>query len=233
MAERRALARRSFAHLGEVLGECCYLHHCSAADVSSHVTLAGWEHVEAARAQRRPIVVFTGHCGNWELLAAALNVRGLGMIVVAREIDEPGLQKMLLDLRARFGTRTIVRGTPGAARALLGALRGAGALGLLIDQDTKVEGVFVQFFGRPAWTPVGAAELALRFDAAVLPTFIERLADGSHSACIHPALALPTDPTAATALMTAAIEVQIRAHPEQWVWLHRRWRRRPEPASPG
>ncbi|MEO7794558.1 MAG: lysophospholipid acyltransferase family protein, partial [Thermoanaerobaculia bacterium] len=175
-----------------------------------------------------PIVIVTGHCGNWELLAAALNQRGLGMLVVAREIDEPGLQTMLLDLRARFGTRTIVRGTPGAARALLGALRGAGALGMLIDQDTKVEGVFVEFFGRPAWTPVGAAELALRFDAVVLPTFIVRRPDGTHEATIHPELALPAAPTAATALMTAAIEAQIRSHPEQWVWLHRRWRRQPK-----
>jgi KDO2-lipid IV(A) lauroyltransferase len=225
--ERDSLAERCFAHLGTVLGECLYLRHCPPAELSRHVELSGWEHVEAARAQRRPVVIVTGHCGNWELLAAILNARHLGMLVVAREIDEPGLQTMLLDLRARFGTRTIVRGTPGAARALLGALRGAGALGMLIDQDTKVDGVFVEFFGKPAWTPVGAAELALRFDAAVLPTFIERRPDGSHRAAIHPELALPTDPTAATALMTAAIEAQVRSHPEQWVWLHRRWRRRP------
>lgn len=228
LGARLALARKSFAHLGVLLGECLYLRHCAAAELFLHVTLEGWEHVAAARAQRRPIVIVTGHCGNWELLAAALNASGLGMLVVARELDEPGLQTMLLDLRARFGTRTIVRGTPGAARALLGALRGAGALGMLIDQDTKVEGVFVDFFGRPAWTPVGAAELALRFDAAVLPTFIERRADGTHHARIHSELALPTDATAATALMTQAIEAQIRSHPEQWVWLHRRWRRRPE-----
>ncbi len=228
VGERKALAERCFVHLGTLLGECLHLRHCAPEELSLHVTLEGWEHIEAARAQRRPIVIVTGHCGNWELLAAALNARGLGMLVVAREIDEPELQTMLLDLRARFGTRTIVRGTPGAARALLGALRGAGALGMLIDQDTKVEGVFVDFFGRPAWTPIGAAELALRFDAAVLPTFIARRADGSHRAAIHPELTLPTDSTAATALMTAVIEAQIRSHPEQWVWLHRRWRRRPE-----
>lgn len=228
VGERAALGERCFVHLGVLLGECLYLRHLAPAELFRHVTLAGWEHVEAARKARRPIVIVTGHCGNWELLAAALNARGLGMLVVAREIDEPGLQTMLLDLRSRFGTRTIVRGTPGAARALLGALRGAGALGMLIDQDTKVEGVFVDFFGRPAWTPVGAAELAQRFDAAVLPTFIERLADGTHRAVIHPELALPNDATAATASMTAAIEAQIRRHPEQWVWLHRRWRRRPE-----
>lgn len=225
--ERNDLARHSFAHLGELLGECLHLRHSMAAEISRHVTLAGWEHVAAARAQQRPILILSGHCGNWELLAAALNVHGLGMLVVAREIDEPGLQTMLLDLRSRFGTRTIVRGTAGAGRALLGALRGAGALGMLIDQDTKVEGVYVDFFGRAAWTPVGAAELALRFDAVVLPTFIERLPDGGHSARIHAELALPTDPVAATALMTATIEAQIRRHPEQWVWLHRRWRRQP------
>jgi KDO2-lipid IV(A) lauroyltransferase len=224
-AERIDLGRRSFAHLGTVLGECLALRHASLAGLAAHVELVGWEHVEAARSQGRPIVIVTGHCGNWELLAAILNARGLGMLVVAREIDEPGLQTMLLDLRARFGTKTIVRGTPGAARSLLAALRGAGALGMLIDQDTKVEGCFVDFFGRPAWTPIGAAELALRFDAAVLPTFIARNADGTHRAEIHPELKLSSDPIAATSAMTAAIEAQIREHPEQWVWLHRRWRR--------
>src|SRR6185436_6033974 len=109
------------------------------------------------RAAKRPIVIVTGHCGNWELLAAALNQRGLGMAVVARELDDQGLQEALLGFRARFGTRTIVRGTPGAARELLRTLRSGGALGMLIDQDTKVEGVWVDFFGRPAWTPSGAA----------------------------------------------------------------------------
>ena len=98
---------------------------------------------------------------------------------------------------------------------------------MLIDQDTKVDGVFVPFFGRLAWTPSGAADLAARFDAAVLPTFTERLADGSHVARIQPAMDLPADPTAATAAMTERIEAQIHRVPEQWVWLHRRWRTRP------
>ncbi|MCB1008705.1 MAG: lysophospholipid acyltransferase family protein, partial [Acidobacteria bacterium] len=183
---------------------------------------------EAARALGRPILVVTGHCGNWELLAAALNQRGLGMSVVARALDEGGLQEKLLAIRARFGSPTIVRGTPGAARALLGQLRRGGALGMLIDQDTKVEGVFVPFFGREAWTPSGAAELALRFDATVLPAFIERLPDGSHLARVGAPLALAADVTEATAAMTECIETQIRRVPEQWVWLHRRWRRRPQ-----
>ena len=120
-----------------------------------------------------------------------------------------------------------LRGSEGAARQLLAALRKGGALGMLIDQDTKVDGVWVPFFGRPAFTPVGAAKIALRQNTAVIPTFIERLEDGRHLATFHPPLDLPDDPTEATALMTTKIEEQVRRRPEQWVWRHRRWRRQP------
>jgi KDO2-lipid IV(A) lauroyltransferase len=106
-------------------------------------------------------------------------------------------------------------------------LRAGGSLGMLIDQDTRVEGVWVPFFGHPAFTPVGAARIALRQRAAAVPTFIERLPDGTHLARFHPPLDLPADETEATALLTRAIEDQIRRVPAQWVWMHRRWRRRP------
>jgi len=227
-AGRARVGRASFRHFGAMLGECLWLRSRGAAEVREVCDLEGWERIEQARGTGRPILILTGHCGNWELLAAALNVRGLGMAVVARELDDPGLQRSLLALRERFGTRTIVRGTPGAARDLLRTLRSGGALGMLIDQDTKVEGVWVDFFGRPAWTPVGAADIALRLGATVLPTFVERLPDGRHRARVEPPLELPAEPTAATRAMTAAIEAQIRRVPEQWVWMHRRWRRRPD-----
>jgi KDO2-lipid IV(A) lauroyltransferase len=224
-AERERIARGAFRHFGVLLAECLWLGERTPDEVGRRVRLEGWAEVERARAAGQPILVLTGHCGNWELLAAELNRRGLGMAVVARELDDPLQQASLAGFRARFGTRTIVRGRPGAARELLRAVRSGGALGMLIDQDTTVDGVWVDFFGRPAWTPVGAAELAARFDAAVLPTFIERLADGSHAARVGPALELPADPVAATQRMTDAIEAQIRRAPEQWVWMHRRWRR--------
>ena len=229
--QRQAIGRASFAHLGAMLGECLWLGGRGTVEIGRHLTIDGWQEVERARAARQPILVLTGHCGNWELLAAGLNARGLGMAVVARELDDPGQQEALLDFRARFGTRTIVRGSPGAARDLLRTLRTGGALGMLIDQDTRVEGVWVDFFGRPAWTPSGAADIALRFDAAVLPTFVARLADGSHRARIQPALELPRDARAATQAMSARIEAQIRRVPEQWVWLHRRWRTQPSVSS--
>jgi KDO2-lipid IV(A) lauroyltransferase len=197
--------------------------------VGSVVEVLGFEEVEKVRSAGRPLVLFTGHCGNWELLGAAVNCRGVGMAVVARSLDEPGQQEMLAGLRARFGTPTIERGSEGAVRQLLGTLRRGGALGMLIDQDSgKMEGVWVPFFGRPAFTPVGAAKIALKQKAAVVPVFIERLADGRHRVHFQPPLDLPDDPEAATALMTAKIEEQVRRRPEQWVWMHRRWRRQPE-----
>jgi KDO2-lipid IV(A) lauroyltransferase len=232
-AEHRRLGRASFRHFGTMLAESLWLRARAADELDRHVALEGWQEVERARAARRPILVVSGHCGHWELISAAFARHGVGLAVIARELDDPGLQASLLGLRAHFGARTIVRGAPGAARELLRTLRAGGALGMLIDQDTRVDGVWVDFFGRPAWTPSGAAEIALRFGAAVLPTFSERLADGSHRVRVEPELALPSDPVAATQAMTDRIEAQIRRVPEQWVWLHRRWRRRPADGSPG
>jgi KDO2-lipid IV(A) lauroyltransferase len=227
-SERLRLGRDGFRHLGTVLGECLHLFHSDCAFVGSVVEVQGFEIVEEIRREGRPLVLFTGHCGNWELLGAAVNCRGVEMTVVARSLDEPEQQKRLAGLRARFGTPTIERGGEGAVRQLLGTLRRGGALGMLIDQDSgKMEGIWVPFFGRPAFTPVGAAKIALKQKAAVVPVFIERLPEGQHVVRFQPALDLPDDPQEATALMTAKIEEQIRRRPEQWVWMHRRWRRQP------
>jgi KDO2-lipid IV(A) lauroyltransferase len=230
-ADRRRLGRDCFRHHGTTLGECLHLFRRDCAFVGSVLDVQGWEEVEKVRAAGRPLLILTGHCGNWELLAAAINCRGVGMAVVARPLDEPAQQRLLAGLRRRFGTPTIERGGEGASRQLLVTLRKGGALGLLIDQDTKVDGVWVPFFGRPAFTPVGAAKIALRQKTAVIPVFIERLDDGRHLVTFHPVLDLPDDATAATALMTAKIEEQVRRRPEQWVWMHRRWRRQPVAAT--
>lgn len=226
--ERIALGKRCFRHLGSCIGEVLHLlvHDCKVVD--REVEIEGWEHVQSLRAQDRPMIILTGHCGNWELLAASINCRGLDMAVVARGQNDARLDSFIAAFRARFGTTTIARSQQGAARKLLRQLRKGGALGMLIDQDTKVDGVWVPFFGRLAFTPVGAASISSRQGAAVIPAFIERLEDGRHLARFLPELELPEDPTEATALMTAKIEEQVRRCPEQWVWMHRRWRRRPE-----
>jgi KDO2-lipid IV(A) lauroyltransferase len=231
-ADRAALARAAFLHQAMNAAEALHVLRRGLGDVASWVEVQGWEHVEEARAGGRPLVVLMAHCGNWELAGGAFALRGLPLSGVAREMSDPALHALVVAVRRAFGSATIARGGPAAARQLLEVLRRGGALAILIDQDTRVDGVWVPFFGRPAFTPVGAARLALRRRAAVLSAFDERRADGSHLVRIHPALDLPPDETAATALMTAAIEEQIRRVPEQWVWWHKRWRRQPPGAAP-
>jgi KDO2-lipid IV(A) lauroyltransferase len=229
-SEHERLARACFRHLGTNAGEVLWLMSRDCAAVARHVDVEGLDRVRALREQGQGIMFVTGHCGNWELLAAAANCSGLRITVAVRGLDEPPLQGLIAGLRTRFGTRMVERGEPGAARELLRGLR-EGALGLLIDQDTRVEGVWVPFFGRPAHTPVGAARLALRRNTAVVPAFIERREDGSHRAWFDVPLTIPEDEVEATAVMTRAIEEQVRRRPEQWVWMHRRWRTQPEGAG--
>jgi len=228
--ERQGLARASFRHLATHLTELLHLAGRTDGEILEHIDFEGAKDLpKTLHEAGHPLVVLTGHCGNWELLGPVFRALGIPLSAVVRALDEPRLHELLEKLRRDFGTETIDRGSPGAARKLLSALRQGRALMMLIDQDTEVEGVWVPFFGRPAYTPVGAAKLALHQDAAVVPTFIERRADGHHVVRFQPPLELPDEPTAATAAMTAAIEAQIRRCPEQWVWMHRRWRRRPEP----
>ncbi len=227
-AERRALQRASFRHLGMSAFELLHIQGRSQAEASSHVEVVGFEAVEAARAAGKAVVVLTGHCGNWELISTANHSHGLGVAAIARELDDAALQQFAVDFRRHLGSETIARGSATATRQLLRVLRSKGSLVLLIDQDIKeAESVFVPFFGKTAWTPTAATDLALRLGAAVIPTFAERKGDGSHRLTFHPAVELPPDVTAATAILTRTIEDQIRRHPEQWVWMHRRWRRQP------
>jgi KDO2-lipid IV(A) lauroyltransferase len=140
---------------------------------------------------------------------------------------------MATALRERFGAEVVARGSD-AGRRLLSALGRNRVIGLLIDQDIRdIPGVFVPFFGKDAWTPSGASSLALHRQCPVVPAFAHRRPDGRHAVEISPPIPLPLEGSKEdrivelTAAATAAIERQIRAHPAQWVWMHRRWRTRP------
>jgi Kdo2-lipid IVA lauroyltransferase/acyltransferase len=231
LEERTKMARGCFLHQGVNLAECLWLLTHRPEHVRPLIEVHGLDAVELLRKTGRPMVILTGHCGNWELLACVLNLVGLPVKAIGREMDSSQLNDLLVEIRSRFGTETIQRGGSAAARQLLAAMRGGGVVGMLIDQDTDVEGVWVPFFGKLANTPVAAARMALKMNAVVVPTFIERLEDGRHRVTFQPMAELPPDEKAATALMTAAIEAQIRRRPEQWVWWHKRWRRQP-PAEP-
>jgi KDO2-lipid IV(A) lauroyltransferase len=229
-ARRRQVIHDMFRHLGMSLFEIVWLPKLDARSLARTTAFEGFEAAAEIVRGGRPVILFTAHCGNWEWLAAAIAHAGAPLTALQRERDEGGLSDFILDIRAAAGIKTIDRGSPGAGRDLIHALRRGTFLGFLIDQSIRVESVNVPFFGRPAPTAIGPARMAIRAGAHAVHMFIERRADGTHLVrCSEPVeLRRNDDPVALTALMTRAIEEQIRRVPEQWVWMHERWRERPK-----
>ncbi len=234
-AEAPRRCRALFVHVGALAAELICLPRLLPR-LADYVALddASRAALHAAVAEGRGVVMVTAHLGNWELLAQRVVAEGLDGVTVARENPNPYLSRWLGSRRGLAGLEVIDRGDPRSARRILAALKRGAILGLLIDQDTRVQSTFVPFFGRPARTPIAAAQLALRRDCPVLMAFIHRRPEGGHQLEVSrlPLDDLPEGPAEArvqalTARMTAAIEAAVRARPEQWVWFHRRWRTPP------
>ena len=233
-SQRRRLLRGCASHFGRQLAEVAWLLRARPEDVERLCDLEGEEHVFDALADGRGVMMATAHCGNWELYNARIAVAGMRMSIAVRDLKDPRLDRIATDLRTRFGTEVVTRGRS-AGRELMRALERNRTVGLLIDQDIpSIPGAFVPFFGRDAWTPTGAAMLALRMRCPMVTGFIHRRPDGTHVAKIGPPLPAPEEGELddrvrqLTAAATAAVEWQVRAWPEQWVWMHRRWRTRPQ-----
>jgi Kdo2-lipid IVA lauroyltransferase/acyltransferase len=226
--EIRHLGRRSFQHVGMNLVEACRYFLRPIDVMLSRVRVEGAEHLRSAAAQGRGVLILTAHYGNWELLAAAHGLTGLPLSIVIRPLDHPVLDDLAARFRRRSGAELIVKHL--AVREVLQALRRGRMVGILLDQNaTRAEGVFVPFFGIPASTSKGLAVLALRTGAPVVPVFLRREPDGHHCMDVSPPLVPPPDgdTEAYTATFNRAIEAAIRRAPEQWLWMHARWRTRP------
>lgn len=227
----RRMAARVFWDLGKNVVDAVRLSRVTRQNIDRLVQARGLEYLAAAHALGHGVIAISGHIGNFELLGAYLALKGYPVTVVAATLYDPRLNAMLAASRARAGLRTVPRdrATPAALRAL----RRGDVVGLLIDQDTRVHGTFVDFFGQPAFTPVGPAVMALRTGAPVIPMAIHRQPDDTHLITVNP----PIEPVRTgrpehdiqetTQRYTAAIERLIRQAPTQWVWMHDRWKTRP------
>jgi Kdo2-lipid IVA lauroyltransferase/acyltransferase len=230
-AARATLARQCFEHLGITAVECCRLFFGPTAPLLSRVHARGTEYIGQALAHGRGIFFVTGHFGNWELLAALHSLAGFGLSVVVRPLDNPYLDAMIAHARERSGLRAIPKRD--AVQGVRAALARGECIGILLDQDAGREGVFVPFMGHPASTTRALAVLAIKTRAPVVPAFIHRLPDGSHDIVLDPEIPLANtgdldhDIEVNTARFTEAIERHVREHPEQWFWVHRRWKSRP------
>ncbi len=231
-AERVALAKACFRHLGRAAGEMVCVRQLDAR----RAELVEWPAEDRARMDRalakgKGVVFVTGHFGNWEVLARHVALEGYPAAVIGKETSDARTTALVERFRNDGKLRVIWRGAAGAAKDMLRTLRGNAILGLLIDQDTKVQSVWVPFFGRLAKTPRAAADLALRTGAVPMLGFATRVGPCRYRISMHD-VALPEGDgedavVALTAALTAGIEAQIRSAPEQWVWLHRRWRSPP------
>jgi KDO2-lipid IV(A) lauroyltransferase len=228
-AELHHIARRSFQHLGMSLVEVCVFMFRPSDVLLRRVEIDGLEHLKEAAVQGRGVLLLTAHLGNWELLAAAHPLAGLPLSVVLRPLEQPQLDRVVERVRRRTGAELIRKRR--ALRDVLDALRRGRMVGVLLDQNaTRAEGIFAPFFGTPASTSRSLAVIALRTEAPVVPIFIRRLERGRHLIEVRPVLP-PTerDVVAFTASFNEAIEAAIRRAPEQWFWMHKRWKTRPRP----
>ncbi len=236
-AERLAIARGSFRHFGALTADVLKLFRLSPARVQALLEVEGEDNLTGALAAGRGVLIVTGHLGNWEVAAAAVSRLGK-LSVIARRLDNSALERELLGLRRRFGTTVIYKKE--AARRVLEALRAGEMVAILIDQNVlRREGVFVDFFGRPASTTPALAAFHLRTGSPVVPVFCRPTAAATYRVVIHPPLDLPSDgPLEAnvlkiTQVSTKIIETEVRRTPELWLWFHDRWRSRPQDEHEG
>ncbi|MCP9492886.1 MAG: lysophospholipid acyltransferase family protein [Pyrinomonadaceae bacterium MAG19_C2-C3] len=237
--ERERILQASFASLGRLLGEFSHLSRHTPESLRAAVDYdeTGMSYLDEARATGRGIIFLTLHLGAWELLSFAHSAIHHPLAFMVRRLDNPLLETFVDARRTRFGNETIDKKS--AVRRALKVLREGGTLGILGDLNTQPqEGVFVPFFGIPACTTAGIAMLTLRTDAVIVPAcapWDERqgkyIFQGQKMIDLERSGDNEKDVLAITTACTQAIENFVRAYPEQWLWVHKRWRTRP-PGEP-
>ena len=232
--ERQLLLRGTFAGLGRQLGLFSKFATDSREALLDITRWEGLEHLESARATKQPIILFTGHVGAWELSSFGLSLKDLPFSFLVRRLDNSKVEEVVDRIRMRFGNQSVDK--RGAARPMLNILRSGGTLGLLVDLNTlDEEAIFVDFFGVPASTTFMLAKLALRTNAIVLPMFVP-WDENNRKYLVEILPPVPVERSGdeeadikkLTANLTKVVENYIRRFPDQWLWIHKRWKTRPK-----
>ena len=231
-AWRRKTVDGIYASIGRLLVAFARFPKIGKAEIGDWIRYEGLEHFERAIAQGRGVLFATAHLGNWELSAYAHGLLTAPMSVVVRPLDNPLIDEIVERRRALSGNTLLSKRD--FARSILQALRRNEAVGILVDQNASVEnGTFVPFFGRVACANVTFARLAARSGAPVIPGFaVWRSDERRYVLRFYPPVEITGDATADTARIQAAVENAIREYPDQWLWIHRRWKTRPEGEPP-
>lgn len=230
-AQKRKTIKAMFRHFGMSVFELAWLPNLTAELRAKTTVIDGIDRILETLDSGRGVIMFTAHCGNWEWLSYVMGSYGRPVSVLHRERDQPDMNRYIIELRAKAGVKTIGRGSTSSAKEMIQTIRQGGMLAFVIDQNLRTESVKVPFFGIPARTPIGPVQFAIRTEAMISISYIHRMPDGRHHAqFLEPFQARKgDDPVALAAKITTLYEEQIRRHPEQWVWMHDRWRERRGP----
>jgi len=230
--DAKNLYRKIFVHFGQMLFEVPHILRLNHGNLNKYVVFSNEEYLRGAFQKGKGVFILTGHFGNWELMSAALAIRFGNGAVVVRPFDFPPLDRVINELRVRFGTEIIPKQR--GMRRIMGALKEKKAVGILLDQNVDwYEGVFVNFLGRWACTNKGLALMAMKTGVPVIPIFPVRQGDGRYRIIFESELKLMStgdktkDVEGNTALFTQVIERYIRRYPDHWFWFHKRWKTRP------
>ncbi|MFY9751142.1 MAG: lysophospholipid acyltransferase family protein [Candidatus Acidiferrales bacterium] len=237
-ARRRKVIRGMIRQIGWMAGEFSQFPRYTRERIERIVVLDGFENFDAARRRGKGVLFLTGHMSAWELAPFAHALYGHPLHFLVRPVANERVDALVNSYRCLSGNRPIEKNR--SARAILKVLGEGGTVGILSDHNTSLEeGVFVDFFGVPASTTSGLARIALRTDAAVVPGFLSWDAQRrKYRLRFEPAVELhrigdeETDVRESTARFTRVIEEYVRKYPDQWLWVHKRWKTRPTGESP-
>lgn len=230
-ADRRAVIDGVFESIARILVAFSRFPQLNKAKIGDWIRYEGFEHFEEALRRGRGVLFATAHMGNWELSAFAHSLMAQPMNVVVRPLDNRYIDEIVENYRALSGNKLIQK--KDAARSILKALAQNEAVGILIDQNSSLDqGVFVDFFGIPACANVAFAKIAARSGAAVIPGFaLWSEAEQKYILRFYPIVEMTGDATLDTAAIQKQLETVIRQYPDQWLWIHRRWKTRPPVAT--
>jgi KDO2-lipid IV(A) lauroyltransferase len=233
-AEREQILRKLYRNLGWLLAEFCQMPRYTPEMTQSFIRYEGLDHYLAARDEGKGVLILTGHLGAWELSSFYHSLMGYPMSIVIRRLDNPLVDNLVNRIRCLHGNQVLHKDD--FARGLLASMRRGETVGILMDTNmTPPQGAFVDFFGHPACTGSGLARVAMKTGARVLPGFLLwEEATQQYVLRFGAPLALAisedmeVDVLAHTTLFTKVIEDYIRQYPDQWLWVHRRWKTRPQ-----
>jgi len=232
-AEIKVMAREVFVNLGKSGAEFAIrMGQENPEQFFENLEVRGREHLQEAMKKGKGVLALINHMGCWEGTALALPMLGIPTYAIGKKLGNEKLNTLLFESRGKKGVQTLARGS--SYKTMLRVLKENNLLGILIDQDTDVRGVFVDFYGKPAHTPIGGAMLAMDSGAPVLPMFYIKKDDDTYEFIIDQEIPLVVtgnrrkDMEENTRLFHAVIEKYIKKYPTQWVWFHNRWKTTPE-----